>query len=435
MVTTNPRIVHKRSHLMTGPQLDERLAVGPDSFEEQVELLLTEFDKNDVRLVRLSDLDVNGRPLVHTNRIAAHAGEMEEDTESDLDVPDPPVPASESATRARVRSERSQTLLATYRSQIATIPMMTREDEVRMAKRVEFLRLRLERELSLRKVSRDVVEHATCSRCTISGQPREGKCFEGVTATSEDVQRLHRMCCELNAVRNEMIERSLHLVLRLIDRYRGLGVSTLDLVQEGNASLFKAVEGFDWRRGVRFRTYATYWINQAFLNLIYNSSRTVRVPAYIQKAMKKINDARVRVGEFDPKVDDLAREANLPADLVKSAMEGNRYSLSLDRELEGQEGRRVMDLIEDPHAAIDVEALEDITLPRQLDRAMESLSDRERQVLRMRYGLSEVRAHTLAEVGDVLGVSLERVRQIQEAALAKLRGPRGRKLLTHFTTP
>jgi RNA polymerase sigma factor (sigma-70 family) len=326
-------------------------------------------------------------------------------------------------------------LLSAYRADVSRLPMMNREDEQRLARRVEFLRRRFDHHQREARLDEKVILCATRCACAQAGLLRPGSCFEGLGALDRRrAADLHALCCEFHEARNEMIERSLHLVLRLLERYRGLGVPTLDLVQEGNASLFKAVEGFDWRRGVRFRTYATYWVNQAFLNLIYNASRTVRIPAYIQKAMKKINDAKVRVGEADPGVDKLAAEANLPADLVRSAMTGNRYSLSLDREIDGQEGTRIVDTVEDPAAVIDTEAMEEISLEEQLAEVMTVLNEREKKVLRMRYGLEETRIHTLAEVGEELGVSLERIRQIQEGALDKLRGPRGRRLLAHFAS-
>ncbi|MBL8901461.1 MAG: sigma-70 family RNA polymerase sigma factor [Planctomycetes bacterium] len=326
-------------------------------------------------------------------------------------------------------------LLAAYRSDVSRLPMMNREDEQRLSRRVEFLRRRFEHHQREARLDEKVILCATRCACAQAGLLRAGSCFEGLGALDRRrAADLHALCCEFHDARNEMIERSLHLVLRLLERYRGLGVPTLDLVQEGNASLFKAVEGFDWRRGVRFRTYATYWVNQAFLNLIYNASRTVRVPAYIQKAMKKINDAKVRVGEADPGVEKLAAESKLSADLVRSAMTGNRYSLSLDREIDGQEGTRIVDTVEDTSAVIDTEAMEEISLEEQLAELMTVLNEREKKVLRMRYGLEETRIHTLAEVGEELGVSLERIRQIQEGALDKLRGPRGRRLLAHFAS-
>jgi RNA polymerase sigma factor (sigma-70 family) len=406
-------------------ELDRRLEVPAEAFEAAVEGLLIELG------VETPASALKAR--TKSGRSRKKAALPTADTEDGAAAPPLRVGA---ASRLSGRGESAAaSLLAAYRADVSRIPMMNREDEQRLARRVEFLRRRFEHHQRAAQLDEKVILCASRCACAQAGLLRPGSCFEGLgTLDRRRAGELHALCCEFHGARNEMIERSLHLVLRLLERYRGLGVPTLDLVQEGNQSLFKAVEGFDWRRGVRFRTYATYWVNQAFLNLIYNASRTVRIPAYIQKAMKKINDARVRVGEADPGVERLAAEAKLPADLVRSAMTGNRYSLSLDREIEGQEGTRIVDTVEDPNAIIDTEAMEEISLEDQLAELMSVLNEREKKVLRMRYGLEETRIHTLAEVGEELGVSLERIRQIQEGALDKLRGPRGRRLLAHFAS-
>jgi RNA polymerase primary sigma factor len=345
----------------------------------------------------------------------------------------PPVPAR-SALPESADDPTHPSLIRLYRDEVARIEPMDRAEEIRLAKRVEFTRRRYSRLLA--KLGFPVEEDSRLFTGSCDHEGRAGKSvclFE--PAPPERRSALHARRAEVDLARSGMVERTLHLVLRLVERFRGLGVATMDLVQESNASLFRAVEGFDWTRGVRFTTYATFWINQACLNLLYNTGRTVRVPAYIQKAMKKINEARMREANAAP--ESIAKTSGLPLDLVRNALSGNRYSLSLDRQLAAEDpgdGRRLLDVLEDPRAGIDLDALEEGQLAERLREALASLPPRERLIVELRYGLNGSRPHTLAEVGRVLHVSLERVRQVQEVALARMRASRGREFLEQFVS-
>lgn len=324
------------------------------------------------------------------------------------------------------RRSRSRAPEAYYRWEVQRIPYMDREQERRFCMGVEFLWMRLKRARSAAGFSPEDVEKQPglkdhpCENC---GPDRLRICF-GCAPSSLSAElrsRLRLRTKEFIQARNELIERNLHIVFRLLERYRSVGVPVEDLIQEANASLFKAVEGFDVSRGVRFKTYGSYWVNQAFLNAIYNQSRTVRVPAYIQKAMKKINDAATSVGANTFDQDALSRETGIPVEMVGTAMSGNRFTLSLDKSLDDEQGTRMVDLVEDENAGIDFESIEESRLSFHLEEALGHLSSREQLILRMRYGLEGEAIQTLAEVGDKLGISLERVRQIQKAALSKIR--------------
>jgi RNA polymerase primary sigma factor len=239
---------------------------------------------------------------------------------------------------------------------------------------------------------------------------------------------------ELHALRSEMVERNLYLVLINVERYAQSGASRHDLIQEGCVSLFRAVDGFDWRRGLLFRTYAVHWLNQAFRNYLYNNGHTVRVPVYLQKALKRINQATIRLGNEHASPSEIAAVSDLEENLVSAALSAARGSYSIDAEhIEGEEGSRLRDLLIDRSAAGPYSpSLEDVTLEKGLARALADLSERERFVLCMRFGIGYESEHTLAEVAEMLKVSVERVRQIQVRALSKLDTPTLRRELEPF---
>ncbi len=318
-------------------------------------------------------------------------------------------------------------VLGAYRAEIAKIPPMSREEGYQLARRVEFARRRLQAELKRQRKPDPGIRRLFEQPCLIAS-PGTTTAGEAADCGSAGGVLRHR-CCELQAFRNDLVERGLSIVTDMAIRYRGVGLSSMDLIQEGNASLFRAVEGYDWRRGVLFRTYASHWVNQAFLNLIYNHSRTVRVPAYIQKAMKKIRDAGSRIPLASPDELALSEESGVPLDLVRATLGRSRATLSLDRPAADTDGAVLGDLIpEPPPEEGPVEATGEVLVGR-LGQAMEALNDRGREVLRLRYGLAGEEPHTLAQVGARMGISLERVRQIQLAAIEKLRAPSLRRML------
>ena len=315
-----------------------------------------------------------------------------------------------------------------YRAEVARIPTMNRAEEQRFAMGIELLWLRLQKARREAGFDGERVAKwpdATDTRCLSCAPGDELDCFGCAPGECSRMvrARLRTLTQDLVMARNEMVERHLYIVFRLLDRYRNVGVPQDDMIQDANEAMFRAVQGFDFRRGVRFKTYAGYWVNQAFLNAIYNQSRTVRVPAYIQKAMKKISQA---VGQIEGGVHDVravAKSAKVEEKLVRQALQGNRYTLSLNRPAVGEDGAEMVDFVEDENMlAPEPEFGESSMLADHLHEAVGRLSQREQTVLGMRFGLDGKRGSTLAEVGRKLGISLERVRQIQRAALDKLRG-------------
>ncbi len=349
----------------------------------------------------------------HLDRFEQAVGELVDR----LDADDADIEISDPQSWRRGEAAPRTTFVQQFRADVDAIVLLNREEEARLARRIEFARRRLER---VRQ--KEAAESEASPR---SSRPSKGKQLS---------RRVARRSMELHALRSEMVERNLYLVLINVERYAQSGASRLDLIQEGCVSLFRAVDGFDWRRGLLFRTYAVHWLNQAFRNYLYNNGHTVRVPVYLQKALKRINQATIRLGDAHASAREIAATSELDENLVSSALSAARGSYSIDAEHnEGEDGSRLRDLLVDPSAPEPYSPdLEDITLEQGLERAMGDLSDRERLVLRMRFGLGFEREHTLAEVAEKLGVSVERVRQIQVRALSKLDTPTLRRELEPF---
>ncbi len=326
---------------------------------------------------------------------------------------------------------------AWYRHELQSIPSMDREEELRFCMGLELLwrrlqKARLESGFSPEDAAR--YPSTTCDDCPACPVGTERLLLGCVSCELDQAarERLRARHDEFVQARNELIARNLFIVFRLLDRYRKVAVAPEDMIQEANVSLFRAVEGFDFTRGVRFKTYAGYWVNQAFLNAIYNQSRVVRVPAYIQKAMKKIHDARGAVGGDLADTEGLSRETGVAPELVQTAISGNRFTLSLDKTLDHESGARMVDLVEDTSVDAEPDLGERARLGDLLGGAISRLSDREQTVLRMRYGLGTGKPETLAAVGRRLRISLERVRQIQKTALEKLRSGDSSRQLEQF---
>ncbi|MBI1381835.1 MAG: sigma-70 family RNA polymerase sigma factor [Planctomycetaceae bacterium] len=342
---------------------------------------------------------------------------------TDLEISDPSSWRRPAATAAPQRASNLDQL----RHDVDRIVILDREAEAQLARRVEFARWRLEavRGPAAADGEADALEGVGWLASTWTKGTR------GPDLPSEKVMR---RAAELHSLRTEMVERNLYLVLINVERYAHTATNRHDLVQEGSAALFRAVDGFDWRRGLLFRTYAVHWLNQAFRNYLYNFSNTVRVPVYLQKALRQIHQAQIKLGNPAATHEELAATADLTPNLVESALGAARSSYSLDAELggDGGNGNRLRDLLVAEDDGPYDTGLEDVSLEQGLGKAMERLSDREQLVVGMRFGIGRDRESTLAEVAAELGVSVERVRQIQVRALAKLNTPALRRELDPF---
>ena len=325
--------------------------------EEQLELVIQIIEKAEIDVLRVQEDEAPERELASIEDENSEEADIEN---IDLTIPD---------------SVNIEDPVRMYLKEIGKVPLLTAEEEIELAKRME----------------------------------------EG----DEEAKK-------------RLAEANLRLVVSIAKRYVGRGMLFLDLIQEGNLGLIKAVEKFDYRKGFKFSTYATWWIRQAITRAIADQARTIRIPVHMVETINKlIRVSRQLLQELgrEPTPDEIAEEMNLPVDRVREILKISQEPVSLETPIGEEEDSHLGDFIQDENVPVPADAAAFTLLKEQLVEVLGTLTDREQKVLRLRFGLDDGRARTLEEVGREFSVTRERIRQIEAKALRKLRHPsRSRKL-------
>ena len=318
---------------------------------------------------------------------------------------------SEALKQARKDAEltASADSVRAYLKQIGKVALLNAEEEVDLAKRIEAGLYSVER---LRQLAEAQEKITTQYRRDLNWVRRDGE-----------------------RAKNHLLEANLRLVVSLAKRYTGRGMAFLDLIQEGNLGLIRAVEKFDYTKGYKFSTYATWWIRQAITRAMADQARTIRIPVHMVEVINKLGRIQRELLQDlgrEPTPEELAKEMDITPDKVLEIQQYAREPISLDQTIGDEGDSQLGDFIEDSEAVVAVDAVSFTLLQDQLQAVLQTLSEREAGVVRLRFGLTDGQPRTLDEIGQVYGVTRERIRQIESKTMSKLRHPSRSQVLRDY---
>jgi RNA polymerase primary sigma factor len=364
--------------------------------EEQMDKILEVLEQSGVDVLRMTD-DTDDMP--DDDEILINEEEDVDMESIDLSVPD---------------GISIEDPVRMYLKEIGKVPLLTADQEIELAKQMEAGMLA------------DKVLAAT-DITKVKMKEEEAELIKDKTP-----EELKEMSDTGNEAKKRLAEANLRLVVSIAKRYVGRGMLFLDLIQEGNLGLIKAVEKFDFRKGFKFSTYATWWIRQAITRAIADQARTIRIPVHMVETINKlIRISRQLLQELgrEPTPEEIAEQMNMPVDRVREILKISQEPVSLETPIGEEEDSHLGDFIQDDNVPVPADAAAFTLLKEQLVEVLGTLTEREQKVLRLRFGLDDGRARTLEEVGKEFNVTRERIRQIEAKALRKLRHPsRSRKL-------
>ncbi|MDY2700616.1 MAG: RNA polymerase sigma factor RpoD [Suilimivivens sp.] len=361
--------------------------------EEQFDKIIETLEQSNVDILRITEEDeVDDEEIILSE-------EDEVDVENiDLSVPD---------------GISIEDPVRMYLKEIGKVPLLTAEEEIDLAQKMEAGAVAKEKIAVLEKRIGTVDEQEE-------------------TEIKTEIEELKKDLEAGDEAKKRLAEANLRLVVSIAKRYVGRGMLFLDLIQEGNLGLIKAVEKFDYRKGYKFSTYATWWIRQAITRAIADQARTIRIPVHMVETINKlIRVSRQLLQELgrEPTPEEIAEEMSLPVERVREILKISQEPVSLETPIGEEEDSHLGDFIQDDNVPVPADAAAFTLLKEQLVEVLGTLTEREQKVLRLRFGLDDGRARTLEEVGKEFNVTRERIRQIEAKALRKLRHPsRSRKL-------
>ena len=360
---------------------------------EQFDKILDFLEANNIDVLRITEDDSDDEILL----------EVDDDDDIEVEKIDLSVPDGVSI----------EDPVRMYLKEIGKVPLLSAEEEIDLAQKME-----------AGAVAKEKV--------AILESRKENASKEELDEITEEIKNLQKDLTAGDDAKKRLAEANLRLVVSIAKRYVGRGMLFLDLIQEGNLGLIKAVEKFDYRKGYKFSTYATWWIRQAITRAIADQARTIRIPVHMVETINKlIRVSRQLLQELgrEPSPEEIAAEMNMPVERVREILKISQEPVSLETPIGEEEDSHLGDFIQDDNVPVPADAAAFTLLKEQLEEVLGTLTEREQKVLTLRFGLEDGRARTLEEVGKEFNVTRERIRQIEAKALRKLRHPsRSRKL-------